>query len=63
MVFSQRNTRVKILIISFEEFWDLLRLAFNKHSEVTFERYNFLNRKQIDRESFEQFLGSIDGPC
>ena len=54
-VFTQKNPRVKILANSFTEFWTLLDAAFNKSPYTTFERYNLLNRKQKDRESYEQF--------
>ena len=53
--FTQKNPRVKILAISFSEFWTLLDAAFNKPPNTTFERYKLLNRKQKDRESYEQF--------
>ena len=54
-VFAQKNPRVKILIISFTEFWTLLLLdtAFNKPPNTTFERYKHLNRKQKNRESYD----------
>ena len=54
-VFTQKNPRVKILAISFTEFWTLLDAAFNKPPNTTFERYKLLNRKQEDLESYEQF--------
>ena len=58
-VFTQKNPRVKILAISFSEFWSLLDAAFNKPPNTTFERYKLLNRKQKDRESYEQFWGAL----
>ena len=58
-VFTQKNPRVKILAISFSEFWTLLDAAFNKPPNTTFERYKLLNRKQKDRESYEQFWGAL----
>ena len=58
-VFTQKNPRVKILAISFSEFWSLLDAAFNKRPNTTFERYKLLNRKQNDRESYEQFWGAL----
>ena len=58
-VFTQKNPRVKILAILFSEFWTLLDAAFNKPPNTTFERYKLLNRKQKDRESYEQFWGAL----
>ena len=58
-VFTQKNPRFKILAISFTEFWTLLDAAFNKTPNTTFERYKLLNRKQKDRESYEQFWGAL----
>ena len=58
-VFTQKNPRVKILAIIFSEFWTLLNAAFNKPPTTTFERYKLLNRKQKDRESYEQFWGAL----
>ena len=58
-VFSQKNLRVKVLSISFEEIWDLLDLVYDKSPNVTFARYKLLNRKQRDSESFEQFWGAL----
>ena len=58
-VFTQKNPRVKILAITFSEFWTLLDAAFNKPPNTTFERYKLLNRKQKDRESYEQFWGAL----
>ena len=40
-VFSQKNTRVKILAITFSEFWTLLDAAFNKPPNTTFEDTNY----------------------
>ena len=56
-VFMQKNPKVKMLAISFTEFWTLLDAAFNKPPNTKFERYKLLNRKQKDRESYEQFWG------
>ena len=58
-VFAKKNPRVKLLAISFTEFWSLLDQAFNKFTNTTFERYKLLNRKQKDRESFEQTWGAL----
>ena len=58
-VFTQKNPRVKILAITFSEFWTLPDAAFNKPPNTTFERYKLLNRKQKDRESYEQFWGAL----
>ena len=52
-IFGQKFTKVKILQISFKEFWDSLAVAFVRKTNVTFERYKLLNRKQRDRESLE----------
>ena len=52
-VSTQKNPRVKILAISFSEFWTLLDAAFNKPPNTTFESYKLLNRKQNNRESYE----------
>ena len=58
-VCSQKNPRVKILTITFSEFWNLLDAAFNKPPNTTFERYKLINRKQKDRESYQQFWGAL----
>ena len=57
-VFTRKNTRVKILAISFTDFWTLLVAAFNKPPNTTFEGYKLLNRKQKDWKSYEQFWGA-----
>ena len=49
IIFRQKNKKVKILQISFKEFWDFLATAFVRKTNVTFERNKFLNRKQRDR--------------
>ena len=58
-ILSKKNTRVKILAIYFRKFWDLLNPAFNKPPNFTIERYKLLNRKERERESFEQFWGAL----
>ena len=58
-VFAQKHPRVKILGISFKEFYEMLELAFIKPTNITFERYKLLSRKQKDRESYEQFWGAL----
>ena len=55
----QKFTRVKILQISFKEFWENLSLAFVRKTNVNFERHKLLNRKQRDRESLEPFWGAL----
>ena len=50
---------MKALGISFKKFFELLEAAFIKPTKLTFERYNQLSRKQKDRESYEQFRGSL----
>ena len=37
----------------------MLDAAFNKPPNTTFERYKLLNRKQKDRELYEQFWGAL----
>ena len=54
-VFAQKHPRVKVLGISFKEFFELLEAAFIKPTSITFERYKLLSRKQKNRESYEQF--------
>ena len=58
-VFAQKHPRVKVLGISFKEFYELLESAFIKPTNITFERYKLLSRKQKDRESCEQFWGEL----
>ena len=58
-IFGQKFTKVKILQISFKEFWEYLATAFVRKANVTFERHKLLNRKQRDRESLEQFWGAL----
>ena len=58
-VFTQKDPRVKILAISFTEFWTLLDAAFNKPPNTLFERYKLLNRKQKDPESYEKIWGAL----
>ena len=58
-VFAQNHPSVKVLGISFKEFFELLEAAFIKPTNITFERYKSLSREQKDRESYEQFLGCI----
>ena len=43
--FAQKNPRVRILAISFMEFWTFLDTAFTKPPNTTFERYKLLKRK------------------
>ena len=43
-IFGQMFTRVKILQISFEEFWEYASIAFVRKTNVTFERHKLLNR-------------------
>ena len=58
-VFAQEHPRVEVLEISFKEFFDLLETAFIKPTNITFERYKLLSRKQNDMESYEQFWGAL----
>ena len=46
--FGQNFTRVKVLQISFKEFWENLSVAFVRKTNITFERHKLLNRKQRD---------------
>ena len=58
--FGQKFTKVKILQISFKEFWDYLATAFVRKINVKFERHKVLNRKKKrNRESLEQFCGAL----
>ena len=54
-IFDQKHPRVEVLGISFKEIFDLLESVFIKPTNITFERYKLLNRKQKDRESYEKF--------
>ena len=58
-IFGQKFTKLKILQLSFEEFWHSLAIAFVRKTNVAFERHKLLNRKQRDRESLEQFWGAL----
>ena len=58
-MFAQKHPRVKVLGISFKEFFELLEAAFIKPTNITFERYKLINRKQKDRESYEQIWGAL----
>ena len=58
-IFGQTFTKVKILQISFKEFWNSLAIAFVRKTNVTFERHKLLNRKQRDRESLEHFWDAL----
>ena len=58
-IFGQKFTKVKVLQISFKEFWDSLAIFFVRKTDVTFKRHKLLNRKQRDRESLEQFWGAL----
>ena len=58
-IFGQKFTKVKVLQISFKEFWEFLAIAFVRKTNVTFERHKLLKRKQRDRESLEQFWGAL----
>ena len=37
----------------------MLELVFIKPTNITFERYKLLSRKQKDRESYEQIWGAL----
>ena len=50
---------MKVLKISFKEFWESLAIASVRKTNVTFERHKLLNRKQRDREPHEQFWGAL----
>ena len=58
-VFAQKHPGVKVLGISFKELFELLETAFIKPTNITFERYKLLSRKQKNRESYEQFWGAL----
>ena len=58
-VFSQKHPRVKFLAISFKDFFDLLEAAFIKPTNITFERFKLLSRKQKDRKSYKQLWGAL----
>ena len=58
-VFAQKHPRVKVLGISFKEFFESLEAAFIKPTTITFVQYKLLSRKQKDRESYEQFWGAL----
>ena len=58
-IFGQKFTRVKILQISFEEFWEYASIAFVRKTNVTFERHKLLNRNQRDSKSLEQCWGAL----
>ena len=48
-VFAQKNPRLKVLGISFKEFYELLESTFMKSTNITFERYKLLSRKQKNK--------------
>ena len=58
-VFAQKYPRVKVLGISFKEFFELLEAAFIKPTNITFEGYKLLSRKQKDKESYKKFWGAL----
>ena len=58
-IFGQIFTRVKVLQISFKELWENFSIAFVRKTNIAFERHKLLNRKQRDRESLEQFWGTL----
>ena len=58
-IFGQKFTKVRILQISYKEFWKFLATVFVRKTNVTFERHKLLNRNQRDRESLEQFWGAL----
>ena len=58
-LFPQNFTRVKVLSMSFKEFFDLLGAAVVNSANKTFERYKLLSRKQKNRDFFEQFWGAL----
>ena len=58
-IFGQKFTKVRILQISYKEFWEFLATVFVRKTNVTFERLKLLNRKQRDRESLEHFWGAL----
>ena len=60
-VFAQKHSRVKVPAISFKDFFDLIETVFLKPTNISFERYKLLSRKQKDRESYEQFWGALSG--
>ena len=54
-VFAKKHPRVKVLGISFKKFYELLESAFIKPTNITFERYKLLSRKQKDRIFYHNF--------
>ena len=58
-VFAQKHPRVKVIGISFKEFFELLEAAFIKPTNITLERYKLLSRKQKDKESYKQFWSAL----
>ena len=58
-IFGQKFTRVKVLQISFKEFWENLSIAFVRKTNITFEKHKLLNRKQRDREPLEHSGGHL----
>ena len=58
-IFGQKFSKVKILQISFKEFWDFLATAFVRKTNVTFERYkceNNMKNYDIQRKLLTETL-------
>ena len=53
--FSHKNHGRSLLDINFAEFWELLKTTFTVTTNLTYERFKFLGRRQKENESLEKF--------
>ena len=59
LIFGSQEPTVQIDQISTKDLWETLNNVFTKHRNLTFDRYTFLTRKQLQGEPVEKFYGCL----
>ena len=54
-LFSHKILEKEYWILTFAEFWELLKTTFTVTTNLTYERYKFFGRRQKENESLEKF--------
>ena len=58
-IFGSQEPNIQIDRVTKKDLWESLDRVFTKQRNITFDRYNFLTRKQLKGEPVEKFYGCL----
>ena len=61
-IFGSQEPNIQIDWVTIKDLWESLDRVFTKQRNITFDRYTFLNGKQIKGEHVEKFYGCLREP-